>query len=300
MGCRHDENEPATDRGTSSRARDDGADDGAQIPVSGETVDGVAVEVTGDILQVRIDRPARKNALDVAAVARMVDALEQAAVDESLRAVVLRGTGDDFCTGADWVASNAADASRPRVGSIQRRTPLQAHRLIELLVEVQLPVVCAVQGWAAGLGCQLALAADFAVAADSSRFWQPYLNRGFSPDSGATWLLPRLVGVARAKDLLVLGRELSGREAAEWGLIHRAVPDDELDAAVDELVARLAGMATVALGLTKRCIHRALESSLAMAMEAEANALELSARTSDFKEGLAAFREARNPRFEGR
>ena len=113
--------------------------------------------------------------------------------------------------------------------------------------------MCAVRGWAAGLGCQIALAADFTVAAESSRFWEPFLRRGFSPDSGATWLLPRLVGVARAKELLLLGRELSGAEAAGWGLIHRAVPDDELDAAVDELVAELAGAPTVALGLTKRC-----------------------------------------------
>jgi 2-(1,2-epoxy-1,2-dihydrophenyl)acetyl-CoA isomerase len=166
--------------------------------------------------------------------------------------------------------------------------------------EVQLPVVCAVRGWAAGLGCQLALAADFTVATESSRFWEPFVTRGFTPDSGATWLLPRLVGLARAKELLLLGREVSGAEAAEWGMIHRAVPDDELDAAVAELVAQLASAATVALGLTKRCLHRALDSSLVAAMEAEANGLELSSRAADFKEGLTAFRERRPSRFEGR
>ena len=141
---------------------------------------------------------------------------------------MLRSAGDDFCTGRrlgrdQHAREGLRDAPRPRTGSIQRRTPLQAHRLIELLVEVQLPVVCAVRGWAAGLGCQIALAADFTVATESSRFWEPFLQRGFTPDSGATWLLPRLVGVARAKELLLLGRELSGREAADWGLIHRAV-----------------------------------------------------------------------------
>jgi len=262
--------------------------------------DGVVIEAVDGVLQIRLDRPERKNALDVAAIGRIVETLEAAATDESLRAIVLRGTGDDFCAGADWVASNTAGGPRPRTGSIQRRTPLQAHRLIQLLVEVQLPVVCAVRGWAAGLGCQIALAADFTVAAESSRFWEPFLRRGFSPDSGATWLLPRLVGVARAKELLLLGRELSGAEAARWGLIHRAVADEQLDGAVDEVVAELAGAPTVALGLTKRAIHRALESSLAEAMETEANALELSSRTADFKEGLAAFREGRAPRFEGR
>jgi len=261
---------------------------------------GVVINAADNVLRIGLDRPARKNALDLTTIARVVDALEQAAMDDSLRAVVVRTTGEDFCAGADWVASNASSGPRLRPGSIQRRTPLQAHRLIELLVEVQLPVVCAVRGWAAGLGCQIALAADFTIAAESSHFWEPFLQRGFCPDSGATWLVPRLVGIARAKELLLLGRELSGREAAEWGLIHRVVPDDELDDAVDELVGRLAGGPTVALGLTKRSIHRALEGSLAAAMEAEANALELSSRTADFREGLAAFREARSPKFEGR
>jgi 2-(1,2-epoxy-1,2-dihydrophenyl)acetyl-CoA isomerase len=172
--------------------------------------------------------------------------------------------------------------------------------LIALIVEVQLPVVCVVEGWAAGLGCQIALAADFTVAAESARFWEPFVHRGFSPDSGATWLLPRLVGVARAKELLLLGEELTGREAQDCGLIYRAVPDAELDAAVDRVVGRLATGPTVAIGLTKRCIQRALEGSLAEAMEAEANALELSSRTKDFKEGLTAFRESRPPRFEGK
>jgi 2-(1,2-epoxy-1,2-dihydrophenyl)acetyl-CoA isomerase len=262
--------------------------------------EGVVIEAVGGVLEIGLDRPERKNALDVVTIGRMVEALEQAAIDETLRAIVVRSNGDDFCAGADWVATNTAGGPRPRTGSVQRRTPLQAHRLIQLLIELQLPVVCAVRGWAAGLGCQIALAADFTVAGESSRFWEPFLGRGFSPDSGATWLLPRLVGIARAKELLLLGRELSGRDAAEWGLIHRAVPDGELDGAIDDLVGQLASAATVAIGLTKRCIHRSLESSLAAAMEAEANALELSSRTGDFKEGLAAFREARSPRFEGR
>jgi 2-(1,2-epoxy-1,2-dihydrophenyl)acetyl-CoA isomerase len=268
-----------------------------------ETIDGVGVGVDGSddrVLHIRLDRPERKNALHLAAVARIVDALEHAALDDSLRAIVLCSSGSDFCSGSDWVASNSAGGARPRTGSVQRRTPLQAHRIIELLVEVQLPVVCAVRGWAAGLGCQLALAADFTVATTTSRFWQPFAQRGFSPDSGATWLLPRLVGVARSKELLLLGRELSGQEAADWGLIHRAVPDGQLDETVDDLVSRLAAAPTVALGLTKRCIHRALEGSLTEAMEAESNALELTSRTADFKEGLAAFREGRPPRFEGR
>jgi 2-(1,2-epoxy-1,2-dihydrophenyl)acetyl-CoA isomerase len=264
------------------------------------SIDGVVVDPSEGVLHLRLDRPDRKNALTAAGMGRLVRALEDASTDDSLRVVVLGSTGDDFCAGADWVATNAGTGPRPRTGSIQRRTPVQAHRLIELLAELQLPVVCAVRGWAAGIGFQMALVADFTVATEASRFWEPFLQRGFTPDSGATWLLPRLVGIARAKELLLLGRELSGREAADWGLIHRAVPDGELDAEIDELVGRLATGPTVALGLTKRCIHRGLDSSLVAAMEAEANALELSSRSPDFKEGLAAFRERRPPNFEGR
>jgi len=111
---------------------------------------GVVINAADNVLRIGLDRPARKNALDLTTIARVVDALEQAAMDDSLRAVVVRTTGEDFCAGADWVASNASSGPRLRPGSIQRRTPLQAHRLIELLVEVQLPVVCAVRGWAAG------------------------------------------------------------------------------------------------------------------------------------------------------
>ena len=123
------------------------------------------------------------------------------------------------------------------------------------------------RGWAAGLGFQLALAADFTIAAESACFWEPFLERGFSADSGSTWLLPRLVGVARAKELLLLGRKLSGAEAAAWGLIHRAVPDGELEAAIAAIVERLAGAPTVAVGLTKQCIHRSLDSGLGGAAE---------------------------------
>ena len=147
-------------------------------------------------------------------------------------------------------------------------------------------------GWAAGLGCQIALASDFTVAAEDSRFWLPFVKRGFTPDSGATWLLPRLVGVARAKELLLLGRPVSGADAAAWGMIHRAVPGAEL-ARRGRWAGGRAGApsATVAVGLTKHCVNGALDGSILEAMEREAMALELSSRTSDFREGLRAFTE---------
>jgi 2-(1,2-epoxy-1,2-dihydrophenyl)acetyl-CoA isomerase len=260
---------------------------------------GVLVESADGVLRITIDRPGRKGALDVVGVGRVVSALESAATDDSLRVVVLSSTGEDFCSGSDWVATNAS-AHKPRPGSLQRRTPLQAHRIISLLLDVQLPVVCGVRGWAAGLGCQMALASDFAVAADDARFWLPFVSRGFTPDSAATWLVPRLVGVARAKELLLLGRPVTGSDAAAWGMIHRAVPSGDVAATVELLVAELATAATVAVGLTKRCINEGLDGGATEAMARESMALELSSRTADFREGLSAFREHRDPRFEGR
>ena len=264
---------------------------------SGEV--GVEIETQGSVLHIVLNRPARKNALDPTSVRTIVTALEAAATDDNLRAISVTARGSDFCSGADWVASNSGSGSRPRIGNLQRRTALQAHRMIDLLMGIQLPVVCVVRGWAAGLGCQIALASDFAVASETSRFWEPFVSRGFTPDSGATWLVPRLVGVARAKELLLLGRELSGAEAAACGLIYRAVPDSEVETAAADLIAELAAAATVAIGLTKRCIHRSLETGLSDAMENETFALELSSRTADFKEGLLAFTERRPVQFRG-
>jgi 2-(1,2-epoxy-1,2-dihydrophenyl)acetyl-CoA isomerase len=263
-----------------------------EVPVRFATADGV--------LRITLDRPSQRNSLTPASVRAIVEALEQAAIDDSLRAILLGANGPDFCSGADVVAANPEGGERPRVGSLQRRTALQAHRLIEVLTSIQLPVVCAVRGWAAGLGCQLALAADFTVAAATATFWEPFVARGFTPDSGATWLLPRLVGVARAKELLMLGEKVTGAQAAAWGMIHRAVPDDEVADAAEALIRRLAQGPTVALGLAKSCIRSSLELSMSEAMAREALALELSSRSSDFREGLAAFQERRDPAYRGR
>jgi 2-(1,2-epoxy-1,2-dihydrophenyl)acetyl-CoA isomerase len=267
----------------------------------------VRVEQEGAVLWLTLDRPEKRNAIDDEMMGALIEAIDGAGRDESVRAIVLAGEGDHFCGGADLVARNAgavarnaAGGERPRVGSIQRRLPARAHRLIPLVLRTQVPVVCRVQGWAAGIGLQLAAAADFTIAATDARFWEPFVERGFTPDSGATWLLPRLVGLARARELLLLGRQLDGVEAAGWGLVHAAVDPERLDDEVGALVDRLAAGPTVALGLTKWLLVAGQSETLEAHLQNEAMGLELSSRSEDFREGMTAFGEKRPPEFGGR
>ncbi|HWD55664.1 MAG TPA: enoyl-CoA hydratase-related protein [Acidimicrobiales bacterium] len=271
----------------------------AQTESPYRSVEGLRVTRSGPALELEIDRPAKRNALTDPIVQAMIGALAAAGPDESVRVVVLRGAGEHFCAGFDIVGRNADDV-RPRVGSIQRRLPTEAHRLIELLLTTQTPVVCAVRGWAAGIGLHLVLASDFAVVDDAARLWEPYAQRGFTPDTGGTWLLPRRIGEARAREMLVLGQAVSGSDAAAMGMVHRAVAADTLDAEVQGLVDRLAQAPTVTIGLTKWLLHAGASAPLAEQLQNEAMAMELSSRSEDFREGLTAFVERRPPRFSGR
>src|SRR3984957_8289308 len=189
----------------------------------------VTADRDGAVLRVVLSRPSRRNSLSHGMIDALVGALTAAAADDSLRAVHVSGDGGDFCACADWVSTNDGGQPRARAGDLLRRIPHTAHRVIELVATIHLPVVCSVRGFAAGLGCNLALAADFTLAAADAVFWEPFAARGFTPDSGATWLLPRLVGLTRAKQMLLLGDKVGGTDAAAWGLIHQAVSPAELD-----------------------------------------------------------------------
>jgi len=265
-------------------------------------VEGLDVSLGEDgALRLRLNRPEKRNAIDDVMVAAMIDAIDRAGRDEAVRVIIVTAEGEHFCSGFDIIGRNAERTEKkPRAGSIQRRLPSQAHRLVPLMTTVQTPIVCGAQGWVAGIGLHLLAASDFAVVADDARIWEPFSERGFTPDSGGTWLIPRLVGVTRARELLMLGRALNGAEAAEWGLVHRAVPAGELAGSVAEVASRLGDGATVALGLTKWLMQAGSAVPLEEQLRNEAFAMELSSRSEDFREGLAAFKEKRPPRFTGR
>ncbi len=267
-----------------------------------ESVENLGINLGNDgVLRVHLDKPAKRNALDDDMVAALIEAVDAAGRDEAVRVIALTAEGEHFCSGFDIVGRNSpVNEERPRIGSIQRRLPSQAHRLIPLLLTVQTPVGCAVRGWCAGIGLHLALAADFTLVADDARLWEPFSERGFTPDSGGTWILPRRVGEVRAREMLVLGRAATGAEAASWGMVHRSVDGAELDAAVGEVVTALAGGPTVSLGLTKWLLHASHTAPLDGQLRDEGFAMELSSRSEDFREGLTAFKEKRPPRFTGR
>lgn len=273
---------------------------GERGAVSYTSVPGVSVDLTDSVLQLCLARPERRNAMDDTMTAGLIEAIDTAGRDEDVRAIVLRSAGDDFCSGFDLLGRNVPRERRPRVGSIQRRLPSEVNRLIPLMCSVQVPIVCAVRGWAIGLGLNLALAADFAIAADDARFWAPFVARGFTPDSAGTWLLPRRVGAVRAREMLELDRVVTGAEAAEWGMIHRAVPPGALDGAVDELAAHLASGPTVALGLTKWLVHAGGQTTLDDHLHNEAFAHELAGRSEDARAAAGLEPDAAPPPFAGR
>jgi 2-(1,2-epoxy-1,2-dihydrophenyl)acetyl-CoA isomerase len=263
------------------------------------TPPGLVVTHDESVLRLRLDRPDRRNSITDPIVYGLVDVLDAAAGDESVRVVHLTGTGDHFCSGFD-LSERTPGPDKPRVGSIHRRMDSHVNRLVPAMLRMQTPIVCTAPGWIIGLGLDLALAADFTIVADDARLWAPFTTFGFTPDSGASWLIPRLAGVARAKEMLMLGTKVSGADAAAWGLVHRAVPKAELEAAGEELVARLAAAATVAVGLTKLLVHRGLTADVDRHLADEAWAMEVSSRSDDFKEYGRAASEKRDPDFQGR
>jgi 2-(1,2-epoxy-1,2-dihydrophenyl)acetyl-CoA isomerase len=252
----------------------------------------------GGIARVTLNRPERLNSFNDAMHAELRDALGRVAADATVRVLLLTGAGRGFCAGQDLGDRAVAPGAAPvDLGdSVERNYK----PLVLALRTLPLPVVCAVNGVAAGAGANLALACDLVLAAKSASFIQPFCKLGLIPDTGGTYFLPRLVGTARAMGLALLGDKLSAEQAAAWGLIWQCVDDAELPAAVDRLLAHLAAAPTRGLARTKQALYASPANSLEAQLDLERDFMRELGGSDDYREGVAAFVGKRPAQFRGR
>ena len=244
-----------------------------------------------------LNRPDRLNAFNEAMHERLMAALEDAEADESCRALLLTGAGRGFCAGQDLSDRVMEPGRTPDLGRTIERF---YNPLVRKLQALRVPVVCAVNGVAAGAGANVALACDIVIAARSAKFIQAFARIGLVPDSGGTWFLPRLVGRARARGLALLAEPLGAEQAEAWGLIWRAVDDAALMDEAHALATHLATQPTVGLALTKRALDAAETNGLDAQLDLERDLQAEAGRTPDYAEGVRAFLEKRPPAFTGR
>ena len=251
---------------------------------SGEGAEGVVT--------VTLDRPEKRNAIDEQMAGELLETFREIEARADDRVLVLTGGGDAFCSGADLTAGVAdvhALVYMRRIGAVALA-----------LLNLTKPTIAKVRGVAAGAGCNMALACDLVVASDAARFTQIFAKRGMVVDFGGSWLLPRLVGMQRAKELAFFGDFVSADEARDIGLVNRVLPDAELDAFTDEWAARLAAGPPLALSMTKAMLGRSFETSIEQALEDEARCQAVCIGSKDTREAIKAFVEKRPPVFRGR
>ncbi|GAP48874.1 enoyl-CoA hydratase/isomerase family protein [Streptomyces azureus] len=252
----------------------------------------------GHVLSVTLNRPETLNALTPDDRDEVVRLLSEASASPEVRAVVLTGTGRGFCAGADLRGAAATTGERVP-GDVARTLRTGAQRLIAAALDCEKPVIAAVNGTAAGLGAHLAFACDLVLAAESARFIEVFVRRGLVPDGGGTYLIPRLIGPQRAKELMFFGDALTATDAERMGLVNRVVPDGDLDKTARAWAERLAAGPTRALALTKQLVNASLDADRATAFAAEAAAQEINMTTADAQEGVRSFVERRSPVYKG-
>ena len=248
-----------------------------------------------------LNRPEARNAMNAEMRQGYLDALARAAEDPEIRAVVLTGAGKGFCAGADLSGSRAATgaAAAPHPGAT-RDAMRPSQRVIRTLWELEKPTLAAVSGVAAGLGAHIAYACDIVLAADDARFIEIFVRRGMAVDAGGAFLLARLIGLHKAKELVFLGDEVPAADAERIGLVNRVVPAADLEKTAGEWAQRLAKGPTFALGMSKRLLNRSLQSDLDTCFAEEAFTQALVANGEDMREGIRSFMEKRPPEFKGR
>ena len=251
---------------------------------------------------ITLDRPDAKNALTIEMRDAIVDAVRSARADDDVRALLITGNGDAFCAGMDLSASTVAKAAEPGYST---RSTAEALRIgvqafIRELWELDKPTIACVNGTAVGPGAHLALACDFVLVHETTRFMWSFARWGLVVDAGGAYLLPRLVGLPRAKAMVMLGEGATGQQAVDLGLAYKCVPEEELAATAKELATRLAAGPTRSLGLSKRLLNASFETDLGRSLDLEGQYQSLAATSTDLMEGMAAFKDRRDPNFTGR
>jgi 2-(1,2-epoxy-1,2-dihydrophenyl)acetyl-CoA isomerase len=266
----------------------------------------VLYRVERGVAWIVLNRPEAGNALTPTQRNHIIALLERVNADLAVRAVLITAAGQKhFCTGADLRVDRPEEIPKPEgapersAGSVARMIATGAQRLVAAILDCEKPVVAAINGTAAGIGAHVAFAADLVIASESARFIEVFVRRGIAPDGGGIYLLPRLTGLQKAKELIFFGDDLPAIEAERFGLVNRIVPADKLEDTAREWAERLATGPTIAIAQAKRLLNRSLESDRGTAFVEEATAQEIIMTSQDANEGVAAFVERRTPEFKG-
>jgi 2-(1,2-epoxy-1,2-dihydrophenyl)acetyl-CoA isomerase len=257
-------------------------------------------EITDGVLTITMNRPDKLNALTDTMLSELNDAFKQAERDKTVRAVILTGAGRGFCAGADLAVAMANRNGGESVkGYFRKRLDDTYNPLVMRMRQLPKPIIAAVNGVAAGAGLSLACICDLRIAVESAVFTQAFVKIGLVPDSGSTWIMPRLIGMTRAMDMMITGRKINSKEALEWGLLNQVTEDGRLMEVVGALAAEFAAAPTATIGYIKRAVNYAAGHTLEQALEYEAQMQEIAGSTADHQEGVAAFLEKRTPAFKG-
>jgi 2-(1,2-epoxy-1,2-dihydrophenyl)acetyl-CoA isomerase len=257
----------------------------------------ILFDIRDAVACITLNRPEKLNAFTARMHTELHEALQQVRTDETVRALLITGSGRGFCAGQDLNERAMSEGTKVELGSALEKS---YNPMVRGLRDLHMPVVCAVNGVAAGAGCNFALAADIVIAARSASFIEVFSRIGLIPDAGGTYVLPRLVGAARAMALSLLAEPVSAEQAASWGLVWKCVDDDKLITEARELAQRLATGPTHAYALIKQALNASPANTLEQQLALEAKLQREAGGTADFREGVQAFLEKRAPRYQGR